>query len=144
MGLRTTKDWNQFLLRFFVALGVWEIASVTLRTLLFSVFYYDPNLKNFFTPISQIVWVGPIVADLIQVFFLGILVTLARPALPFGLLGGLVAGFSFSIAAYAAPALAISQFTGVFPIKLLWLWVFYQSVLTFIGSFIFSFSSEED
>ncbi|TGK01482.1 hypothetical protein EHQ53_07665 [Leptospira langatensis] len=144
MGLRTTKDWNQFLLRFFVALGVWEVASVTLRTLLFSVFYYDPNLKNFFIPISQIVWVGPIVADLIQVFFLGLLVTLARPSLPYGLLGGLVAGLSFSIAAYAAPALAISQFTGAFPIKLLWLWVFYQSVLTLIGAFIFSFSSEEE
>ncbi len=144
MGLSTAKDWNQFLLRYFVALGIWEVASVTLRTLLFSVFYYDPNLKSFFTPVAQIVWIGPIVADLTQVFFLGIIVTLARPSLPYGIIGGLLAGFCFSIAAYAAPALSISQFTGAFPIKIVWLWVFYQTILTLISSLVFSFTSEEE
>ncbi|PJZ66712.1 hypothetical protein CH371_00975 [Leptospira wolffii] len=144
MGLRTAKDWNQFLLRFFVALGIWEIASVTLRTLLFSVFYYDPNLKSFFVPVSQIVWVGPIVADLLQVFFLGVIVSLARPSLPYGIIGGLLVGMLFSVAAYAAPALAISQFTGVFPVKIVWLWVFYQTILTLITSLAFSFTAEEE
>ncbi|EPG65219.1 hypothetical protein EHQ27_04055 [Leptospira wolffii] len=144
MGLRTAKDWNQFLLRFFVALGIWEIASVTLRTLLFSVFYYDPNLKSFFVPVSQIVWVGPIVADLLQVFFLGVIVSLARPSLPYGIIGGLLVGMLFSVAAYAAPALAISQFTGAFPVKIVWLWVFYQTILTLITSLAFSFTAEEE
>lgn len=144
MGLRTAKDWNQFLLRFFVALGIWEVASVTLRTLLFSVFYYDPNLKSFFIPISQVVWVGPIVADLLQVFFLGILVSLAKLSLPYGIIGGLLAGIVFSVAAYAAPALAISQFTGAFPAKIVWLWVFYQTVLTLAISLVFSFTSDEE
>ncbi|MFB5650908.1 hypothetical protein ACE5IS_09710 [Leptospira wolffii] len=144
MGLRTAKDWNQFLLRFFVALGIWEIASVTLRTLLFSVFYYDPNLKSFFVPVSQIVWIGPIVADLLQVFFLGVIVSLARPSLPYGIIGGLLVGMLFSVAAYAAPALAISQFTGAFPVKIVWLWVFYQTILTLITSLAFSFTAEEE
>ncbi|TGK37859.1 hypothetical protein EHO65_15215 [Leptospira andrefontaineae] len=144
MGLRTAKDWNQFLLRFFVALGIWEVASVSLRTLLFSTFYFDPNLKNFFVPMSQVFWIGPIVADILEVFFIGILASLVRPALPYGLLGGLLTGICFSIAAFVAPALAISQFTGAFPVKLVWLWVFYQSVLSILASFVFTFTSEED
>ncbi|WP_210410818.1 hypothetical protein [Leptospira sarikeiensis] len=144
MGLRTTKDWNQFLLRFFVALGLWEVAAVSLRTLLFSVFYFDPSFKDFFIPFSQVFWLGPIAADFLQVFFIGILVSLVRPSLPYGLLGGLLVGICFSIAAFAAPALAISQFTGAFPVKLVWLWAFYQTVLSILSCFVFTFSAEEE
>ncbi|EPG74325.1 hypothetical protein LEP1GSC058_3578 [Leptospira fainei serovar Hurstbridge str. BUT 6] len=144
MGLRNSKDWNRFLLRFFVAFGFWEVISVPLRTLLFSVFYYDPLFRSFFVPITEIFWIGPIAADLIQVFFVGLLITFARAALPIGILGGILAGFVFSVAAFVAPILSILHLTRAVPTQIAWLWVFYQSVLILIASLIYSYSSEEE
>lgn len=144
MGLRNSKDWNRFLLRFFIAFGFWEVASVPLRTLLFSIFYYDPLYHFFFIPVAEVLWIGPIAADLIQVFFLGILITLTRANLPIGIVGGILVGFSFSIAAFAAPTLSVLHLTRAVPTQIAWLWVLYQSILVLVASLIYSYSSEDE
>ncbi|PJZ71226.1 hypothetical protein CH373_01560 [Leptospira perolatii] len=144
MGLHSTRDWNRFLLRFFIAFGFWEVISVPLRSLLFSAFYYDSSLRTFFTPVSEIQWIAPILSDLVQVFFLGIVVTLARSSFQFGIIGGIVTGISFSIAGFIAPVFGALQFTKSLPNKILWAWVFYQSALTLVGSLIYAIRSEDE
>ncbi|EMN51295.1 hypothetical protein LEP1GSC088_4382 [Leptospira interrogans str. L1207] len=115
MSLKTAKDWNQFLLRLFIAFGFWEVISVPLRSLLFSRFYYDPTYKNFFQSVGMILWVGPIVADLIQVFFLGMIIRLAKDSLPTGIVGSLIIAICFSLAAHVGPAISILNFVNVLP-----------------------------
>ncbi|EMS86299.1 hypothetical protein [Leptospira noguchii] len=144
MSLKTAKDWNQFLLRLFIAFGFWEVISVPLRSLLFSRFYYDPTYKNFFQSVGMILWVGPIVADLIQVFFLGIIIRLAKDSLPTGIVGGLIIAICFSLAAYVGPAISILNFVNVLPSMVVWLWVFSQFLLTLISSLILTYSSDEE
>ncbi|RHX92344.1 hypothetical protein [Leptospira stimsonii] len=144
MSLKTAKDWNQFLLRLFIAFGFWEVISVPLRSLLFSRFYYDPAYKSFFQSVGMILWVGPIVADLIQVFFLGILIRLSKESLPSGIVGGLIVAVCFSLAAYVGPAISVLNFINVLPNMIVWLWVFSQFLLTLISSLILTYSAEED
>ncbi|XDD50089.1 hypothetical protein AB3N59_17260 [Leptospira sp. WS92.C1] len=144
MSLRTAKDWNQFLLRLFIAFGFWEVISVPLRSLLFSRFYYDPAYKSFFQSVGMILWVGPIMADLIQVFFLGILVRLSKDSLPVGIVGGLIVAVSFSLAAYVGPAISILNFINVLPSMIVWLWVFSQFLLTLISSLILAYTPDEE
>ncbi|EKR74020.1 hypothetical protein [Leptospira noguchii] len=144
MSLKTAKDWNQFLLRLFISFGFWEVISVPLRSLLFSRFYYDPTYKNFFQSVGMILWVGPIVADLIQVFFLGIIIRLAKDSLPTGIVGGLIIAICFSLAAYVGPAISILNFVNVLPSMVVWLWVFSQFLLTLISSLILTYSSDEE
>ncbi|AYV55805.1 hypothetical protein [Leptospira kmetyi] len=144
MSLRTAKDWNQFLLRLFIAFGFWEVISVPLRSLLFSRFYYDPTYKGFFQSVGMILWVGPIVADLIQVFFLGILIRLAKDSLPTGIVGGLIVAICFSLAAYVGPAISILNFINVLPSLIVWLWVFSQFLLTLISSLILAYTTDEE
>ncbi|EKO62724.1 hypothetical protein LEP1GSC082_4434 [Leptospira kirschneri str. H2] len=144
MSLKTAKDWNQFLLRLFIAFGFWEVISVPLRSLLFSRFYYDPTYKNFFQSVGMILWVGPIVADLIQVFFLGMIIRLAKDSLPTGIVGGLIVAICFSLAAYVGPTISILNFINVLPSLVVWLWVFSQFLLTLISSLILTYSSDEE
>ncbi|EMN45668.1 hypothetical protein [Leptospira weilii] len=144
MSLKTAKDWNQFLLRLFIAFGFWEVISVPLRSLLFSRFYYDSIYKNFFQSVGMILWVGPILADLVQVFFLGILIRLAKDSLPGGIVGGLIVAICFSLAAYVGPAISILNFVNVLPNLIVWLWVFSQFLLTLISSLILTYSSSEE
>ncbi|EMF80669.1 hypothetical protein LEP1GSC188_3695 [Leptospira weilii serovar Topaz str. LT2116] len=143
MSLKTAKDWNQFLLRLFIAFGFWEVISVPLRSLLFSRFYYDPSYKSFFQSVGMILWVGPILADLIQVFFLGTLIRLAKDSLPHGIVGGLIVAICFSLAAYVGPAISILNFINVIPSLIVWLWVFSQFLLTLLASLILTYTSEE-
>ncbi|MCG6169553.1 hypothetical protein LFX25_17070 [Leptospira sp. FAT2] len=144
MSLRTAKDWNQFLLRLFIAFGFWEVISVPLRSLLFSRFYYDPAYKGFFQSVGMILWVGPIVADLIQVFFLGIIIRLAKDSLPTGIVGGLIVAICFSLAAYVGPAISILNFINALPSLIVWLWVFSQFLLTLISSLILAYTTDEE
>ncbi|AXR60084.1 hypothetical protein [Leptospira mayottensis] len=144
MSLKTAKDWNQFLLRLFIAFGFWEVISVPLRSLLFSRFYYDSTYKNFFQSVGMILWVGPILADLVQVFFLGVLVRLAKDSLPVGIVGGLLVAICFSLAAYVGPAISILNFVNVLPSLIVWLWVFSQFLLTLLASLILTYSSDEE
>ncbi|AXX16962.1 hypothetical protein [Leptospira borgpetersenii] len=144
MSLKTAKDWNQFLLRLFIAFGFWEVISVPLRSLLFSRFYYDSIYKNFFQSVGMILWVGPILADLVQVFFLGVIVRLAKNSLPVGIVGGLIVAICFSLAAYVGPAISILNFVNVLPSLIVWLWVFSQFLLTLLASLILTYIAEEE
>lgn len=144
MSLKTAKDWNQFLLRLFIAFGFWEVISVPLRSLLFSRFYYDSIYKNFFQSVGMILWVGPILADLVQVFFLGVIVQLAKNSLPVGIVDGLIVAICFSLAAYVGPAIYILNFVNVLPSLIVWLWVFSQFLLTLLASLIFTYIAEEE
>ncbi|TGK35939.1 hypothetical protein EHQ12_08315 [Leptospira gomenensis] len=144
MSLRTAKDWNQFLLRLFIAFGFWEVISIPLRSLFFSRFYYDPAYKGFFQSVGMILWVGPIAADLIQVFFLGIIIRLAKDSLPTGIVGGLIVAICFSLAAYVGPAISILNFINVLPTTIVWLWVFSQFLLAFLASLILTYTTDEE
>lgn len=144
MSLKTVKDWNQFLLRLFIAFGFWEVISVPLRSLLFSRFYYDSTYKNFFQSVGMILWAGPIVADLILVFFLGMIIRLAKDSLSTGIVGGLIIAICFSLAAYVGLAISILNFMNILPNLIVWLWVFSQFLLTLISSLILTYSSDEE
>ena len=73
MSLTTSKDWNQFLIRFIVAFAFWEVLAFPLRMLFFSKFYHDPNIQNMFMRIADVYWLGPIAADFLGIFALGFL-----------------------------------------------------------------------
>jgi hypothetical protein len=74
MSLKTSNDWNQFLIRFLLAFAFWEVIAFPLRMLFFSKFYYDPNLSGIFVSIANIYWLGPIAADFLSILTLGALV----------------------------------------------------------------------
>lgn len=138
MSLKTSNDWNQFLVRFLLAFGFWEVVAFPLRMLFFSKFYFDPSLSNIFVPIANIYWLGPIAADFATIFTLGALYFLCKGGLPEGLVGGLLFGILFSISAYLGPVLILSTFLKIGSLPIWWVWVVFQSLQAITVSAIYS------
>lgn len=140
MNLNTSKDWNQFLLRFLIAFAFWEVLAFPLRMLFFSKFYHDPSIESLFIRIADVYWLGPISAEFLGIFFLGLLFYLVKSGLPEGLVGGLLFGTVFSIAAFVAPVLFLTTLTQVAPAALWWIWVLFLTIQTITVSSIYSVS----
>ncbi|MCG9873723.1 MAG: hypothetical protein MH321_02925 [Leptospiraceae bacterium] len=138
MSLKTSNDWNQFLVRFLLAFGFWEVVAFPLRMLFFSKFYFDPSLSSIFVPMANIYWIGPIAADFVTIFALGALYFLCKGGLPEGLVGGLLFGILFSISAYLGPVLILSTFLKIGSLPIWWVWVVFQSLQAITVSAIYS------
>lgn len=143
MSLSTSRDWNQFLLRFIIAFAFWEVLAFPLRMLFFSKFYHNPELQSIFVPVAEIYWLGPISAEFIGIFVIGFLYTLIQKGLPEGLVGGLLFGFLFSIAGFVSPTLFLTTLTNLAPNSLWWIWVLFLSLQTITVSSIYSVSLTE-
>jgi hypothetical protein len=111
MSLKTSNDWNQFLIRFLLAFAFWEVIAFPLRMLFFSKFYYDPSLSGIFVSIANVYWLGPIAADFLSILTLGALV-LSRKDLGCqkDWSADLLFGVLFSTAAYVGPILLLTTF----------------------------------
>lgn len=144
MSLKTSKDWNQFLVRFFLAFAFWEVIAFPLRVLFFSKFYHNPELQGLFVRIADVYWIGPIAADFIGIFALGLLYNLSKNSLPGGLVGGLLYGVLVSVFGFVAPTLFVSSLTYVAPVGLWWVWVMFLSLQTLVTSVVFSLSVSEE
>lgn len=94
-------------------------------------------------PLGDIYWIGPIVADLIQSLFFGVLYGFAQPGLPKGISGGLLFGISFAICAYVAPAFYCYNLMQIQPSNLWWVWAGFQSVFAVTAGMINSLGWEE-
>ncbi len=138
MSLKTSNDWNQFLIRFLLAFAFWEVIAFPLRMLFFSKFYYDPNLSGIFVSIANIYWLGPIAADFLSILTLGALYYLGRFSMPDGLVGGLLFGVLFSIAAYVGPILLLTTFLKIGSLPVWWIWVLFQSLQAIVVSVVYS------
>jgi predicted membrane-bound spermidine synthase len=143
MSLTTSKDWNQFLIRFIVAFAFWEVLAFPLRMLFFSKFYHDPSIQSMFIRIADVYWLGPIAADFLGIFALGFLYAFVKNGLPEGLVGGILFGFAFSIAAFVAPVLFVTSLTIIAPTALWWIWVLFLSMQTLVVSSVYSVSLSE-
>lgn len=144
MSLTTSRDWNQFLIRFIVAFAFWEVLAFPIRMLFFSKFYHDPGIQNMFTRIADVYWLGPIAADFLGIFALGFLYSFVKNGLPDGLVGGILFGFSFSIAAFVAPILFVTSLTTIAPLGLWWIWVLFLSIQSITVSCIYSISFDKE
>lgn len=140
--MKTAREWNQFLIRFLISFFFWEAISIPLRSLLFSRYYYDPTQTSFFIPMDEVNWLVLGIADFILIFFLGLISRFARKELPAGILGGILLGIVFSLAAFVGPTLALSALSATIPVFLLWIWVVYLSLLTLVSSCIFCYEHE--
>jgi hypothetical protein len=143
MSLRTSKDWNQFLVRFLIAFSFWEVIAFPLRILFFSKFYHSLEYTKFFLPIAEVYWLVPIAAEILLIFTLGALYYLCRTGLPFGLVGGLLFGALVSLFAFVSPNLILLEFTKAIPANLSWIWVLYLSLQVMIVSGVYSVSFSE-
>ena len=143
MSIRTSKDWNQFLIRFIVAFAFWEVIAFPLRMLFFSKFYHDPSIQSVFVNIADVYWLGPITADFIGIFALGYLYSLVKSGLPEGLVGGILFSLSFSLAAYVSPVLFVTSLTNIAPLALWWIYVLFLSLQAIIVTSIYSISFSE-
>jgi hypothetical protein len=138
MSLKTSDDWNQFLLRFLLAFAFWEVVAFPLRMLFFSKFYFDPSLSGIFVPMANVYWLGPIAADFLSIFALGALYFLCKRGLPEGLVGGLLFGTLFSLSAYVGPTLMLTTFLQIGNLPIWWIWVIFQTLQAITVSVIFS------
>ena len=144
MSLKSSNDWNHYLLRFLLAFAFWEVLAFPLRLLFFSKFYHDPSLSRIFISISDVYWLGPILADFIGIFALGAAYFIGRGGFPVGLVGGLLFGFTFSIAAYFAPTLLLTSVTSIVPNNLWWVWVSFLSLQAITVSIVYSISFDDN
>lgn len=138
MSLKTSNDWNQFLIRFLLAFTFWEVIAFPLRMLFFSKFYYDPSLSGIFVSIANVYWLGPIAADFLSILTLGALYYLGKNGMPEGLVGGLLFGILFSTAAYVGPILLLTTFLKIGSLPVWWIWVLFQSLQAIVVSVVYS------
>ena len=136
-----SKVWNHILIRFLVSLAFWEALSFPLKMLFFSKFYYSNDFKSFFTPVTDINWIIPAIADMIQIFATGLIVSLARPSLPEKLAGGFLAGLILS-GIFVGITLFIQSFTSLFPTEFLWMWCLYEVFLSLTVAIIYTVESD--
>lgn len=121
MSFQSTRFWNQFLVRYLIAFSFWEALGVPLRILFFAKLYGDSTYKTLFVPLGDLYWPLPFLADLIQVFFIGLISNSARKNLPDGIAGGFLFGIFFSIASYVSIAVLLLTFTMIpaFPLTVM-------------------------
>lgn len=129
--------WNNLLIRFIISFAFWEAFSLPVKMLFFSKFYYMAEFKSIFVPIIDIYWIGPVFADIIQIFFTGILYSLAKPSLPEKFAGGFLFGLAMA-GIFAGITIFTLSFTTVFPPQMLWVWSLYEALLSITVAVIYS------
>jgi len=133
-----TEKWNRILVRFLLAFSFWEAVSIPLRMLFFSKFYFDPNFKGIFVPITDVFWIAPVFSDLVFTLSFGVLYSLIKDSLPQGLVGGFLVGILVSIIGFVSPMLWTLSLTNFAPVVLVWVWVAYYAIFTTVTAVIYS------
>lgn len=138
MNSLNAEKWNRILVRFLLAFSFWEAVSIPLRMLFFSKFYFDPNFKGIFVPITDVFWLAPVFSDLVFTLSFGVLYSLIKDSLPQGLVGGFLVGIVISIIGYVSPMLWTLSLTNFAPSILVWVWVAYYAIFTTVTAVIYS------